>query len=86
MTTGPITTFSNASLDRRATITMHDTIKPKKRKAHVSKPGTYAAPKHPDAAAPRTIPFSGDLDPTPHQPVRAGGDDFLKCPSKGFSC
>jgi hypothetical protein len=86
MKRGPHDTFSNASLDRRASITLHETIKPKAKKKPISKPGSYAEPKPPGAALPRTMAFGGELEPTPHQYVRAGASDFLLLPSKGFSC
>lgn len=89
MIVGPIDTFSNASLDRRAKVTLHETItaKPKKKKVPVKlAPGSYASPKTPDMAPPRTTPYGGPMTPTPHQYVRPGGNDFLKYQSKGYPC
>lgn len=87
---GPIRVFSNKQIDRRAEITLHDTIAapPKKKKRSPAKlpPGSYASPKTPDMAAPRTIPFAPLQHPLPKPFVRDGGNDFLNCPSKGFSC
>lgn len=90
MTSGQINTFSNASLDRRAVITLHETItappKNRKKKLHVSKPGTYAAQKPEGAALPRTNYKFTPLPALPLPYVRDGAADFLKHPSKGFSC
>ena len=81
-------TFSNASLDRRAEITLHKTLvpKPKGKCKHVSQPGTYAEQKPEGAALPRTTYKFTPLPALPQPYVRDGAADFLKHPSKGFSC
>ena len=83
-------TISHASLDRKASITLHETItappKNRKKKQHVSQPGTYAAQKPEGAALPRTNYKFTPLPALPQPYVRAGADDFLKYKSKGFSC
>lgn len=81
-------TFSNASLDRRAEITLHETLvpKPKGKRKHVSKPGSYAEQKPEGAALPRTNYKFTPLPALPKPYVRDGGDDFLKYKSKGYPC
>ena len=88
MKRGPHDTFSNASIDRRATVTLHETLvpKPKAKRKHVSRPGTYAEPKPDGAALPRTQYKFAPLPALPQPYVRDGAADFLKHPSKGFSC
>ena len=83
-------TISHASLDRKASITLHETITapPKRKKKPTVKlaPGSYAAAKPEGAALPRTTYRFDELEPLPQPYVRDGGNDFLKLPSKGFSC
>ena len=83
-------TISHASLDRKAQITLHETITapPKRKKKPPVKlaPGSYAAAKPEGAALPRTTYRFDELPPQPKLYVRDGGEDFLKHPSRGYPC
>jgi len=81
---------SRKSAERSATVPIPaPVVVPRKRKGKakaVLTPGTYASPRAPGMALPRTFSYGNEPWSPPTAVIRSGGEDFLKYESKGVKC
>lgn len=54
-------------------------------RGEIARQATYALPRHPDAAAPRTTSPEGTYTEPQWQPTRPGAMDAYRLPSRGLS-